>query len=342
MNKKVTINDVAKLANVSKSTVSKYLNSIPYVSEITAKKIEESINILDYHPSSVARGLVSKSINLIVLVISNIELLNNFLLVKTIENEAKKYGYDIVLMTTNDDEAIERNLTEILTVRYKHVDGIILANIRKNGADVRRLKQTFKNVVLVHRYIPNSIVDYVSINNYKGGQIVAKYLKNLGHEKVAVISGPKEILPYSERVKGFTDTLKDFGFKKDNLLFTEENQTLAAAYEAAEKIMSIPNPPTSIFATSDLLAFGVLDAAKAHGWEIPRDFSLIGFDNIFFSRLARVPLTTIDGQFDILGKKAVSFLIDRLNNNEKKVQQTFLEPSLIIRESSALPQQMNK
>lgn len=332
MPKRPTINDVAKLAKVSKSTVSKYLNDTPYVSAETKEKIEKAIEELDYYPSSVARGLVSKSINLIALVISDVEMLNNFLLIKNIEREANKYGYDIVLVTTNDDIKVEQNLNQILTERYKHVDGIILANARENGVDLESLKQSFSHIVLVHRYIPNDIIDHVSIDNYLGGRLVAEYLIRMGHETFAIISGPTEIYPYKDRVKGFIETLDNNGFSNSYTVI-EQGQTLESAYQATEKLMTGDLPPNSIFATSDLLAFGVLDAAKDYNWKIPEELSLIGFDNVFFSRLSRIPLTTVDGQFEALGKKAVHLLVDRMKNGDKKLEQIFLQPSLIVRES---------
>src|SRR5699024_3354437 len=107
----------------SKSTVSKHLNNSSYVSSLTKSKIDKAVESLGYYPNSLARGLVRKSISLIAVVISNIELLNNSILINSIENEADKLGYDIVLVTTNDDENIENNSNEILSERFKHVDG---------------------------------------------------------------------------------------------------------------------------------------------------------------------------------------------------------------------------
>lgn len=332
MNKRSTINDVAKLAKVSKSTVSKYLNNTPYVSTSTKRKIEKAIKELNYHPSSVARGLVSKSINLIALVISNIETLNNFPLIKAVEMEANKHGYDIVLVTTNDDEQVEQNINEILSERYKHVDGIILANARQNGVDLVKLKQTFEHIVMVHRHVPNDIIDFVSVDNYLGGKLVAEYLIRNGHKNFAIISGPRDISPYLHRTEGFVNTLIENDFN-DDFTVIEDGQSLESGYQATEKLMTSPTPPTCIFATSDLLAFGVLDATKDYGWDIPGEISLIGFDNVFFSRLARVPLTTIDGQFEALGREAVQLLMDRINNKKKDIQQTLLHPSLIVRDS---------
>src|SRR5699024_6636407 len=213
MAKKATITDVARLANVSKSTVSKYLNNTPYVSEKTKEKIRKAIEELDYSPNTFARGLVNKSTKLIALVLSRIEMLNNYLLLTSIEEESNKYGFDIVFVTTRNDEQVEQSINKILSERYKHVDGIILANIRDNGINLEELKRKFENIVLVHRHIPNDIVDYVTIGDYLGGKIVADYVLRMGHKSFAAISGPSEILPYRERIKGFTETLIKNGFQ---------------------------------------------------------------------------------------------------------------------------------
>ncbi|QQK75383.1 LacI family DNA-binding transcriptional regulator [Salicibibacter cibarius] len=332
MKKTPTINDVAKLAGVSKATVSKYLNETPYVSINTKQRIEKAIDELKYHPSNVARGLVSKSIRLIALVISDIELLINSVLIKSIETEAQKYGYDIVLVTTNDDEEYEQNLNEILTERYKHVDGIILANSRKNGLNLSELKETFEHIVMVHRYVPNDLVDIVAVDNVFGGKLVAEYLLRMGHEMFGIISGPNEISPFADRKEGFCDSL----YKHNNqVTIIEGLQSLEAGYQAAEQLMTSESPPSAVFATSDILALGVLDAAKDYGWKIPSEISLIGYDNIFFGRLARVPLTTLDGQFEQLGSKSVQLLYERISEeNKSEVKQIFLRPSLIVRESS--------
>jgi len=332
MAKKATITDVARLANVSKSTVSKYLNNTPYVSEKTKEKIRKAIEELDYSPNTFARGLVNKSTKLIALVLSRIEMLNNYLLLTSIEEESNKYGFDIVFVTTRNDEQVEQSINKILSERYKHVDGIILANIRDNGINLEELKRKFENIVLVHRHIPNDIVDYVTIDNYLGGKIVADYFLRMGHKSFAAISGPSEILPYRERIKGFTETLIKNGFQ-DSYSIIEGGQDLEAGYKAAEKIMLGDDPPTAVFATSDLLALGFLDASKDYGWNIPNEVSLTGFDNVYVSRLARVPLTTVDGQFEDLGKKSVQLLVERMADKNKDLTQIFLQPSLIVRGS---------
>ncbi|USY54955.1 LacI family transcriptional regulator [Bacillus sp. 1780r2a1] len=332
MKRNPTIQDVATLAGVSKATVSKYLNNTPYVSPVTKNRIEEAIKELDYHPNSLARGLVSKSIKLIALVISDVELLINSNLIKSVENAAAQHGYDIVLVNTNDEEQKEQNLNKILAERYQHVDGLILANIREDGVDLSELNKTFEHIVLVHRHIPNDIVDYVVVDNYIGGRLAAEYLIRMGHRRIAAISGPQKIYPYLDRIRGFTAVLEEHNLNNE-LTTIMGGQNLESGYQAAEKLMTSTVPPTAIFATSDMLALGILDAARDYGWQIPEELSVIGFDNIFFSRLARVPLTTIDGQLNDLGREAVQLLLQRIENKEQPLQQIMLHPSLIVRES---------
>jgi DNA-binding LacI/PurR family transcriptional regulator len=330
--KSSTIQDVAELAGVSKATVSKYLNDTPYVSPASRKRIEQAIRQLDYHPSSVARGLVSNSIKLIGLVISDFELLINTDLIKSIEGEANKQGYDVVLVSTNDAEENEQNLNKILIHRFQHVDGLILANVRENSVDLSKLKKTFDHIVLVHRYVPNDLVDYVAVDNYTGGRLAGEYLIRMGHTRLGIISGPQNIYPYRERVRGFKKAIEVHNIET-HLTVLEGGQNLEDGYQSTERLMTSPMPPTAIFATSDMIAFGVLDAARRYGWHIPGELSVIGFDNIYFSRLSRVPLTTIDAQVKKLGEQSVQLLLDKIQKKERCLQQILLQPSLIVRDS---------
>ncbi|MFP7335222.1 LacI family DNA-binding transcriptional regulator [Shouchella clausii] len=332
MNKKSTIQDVAKLAGVSKATVSKYLNNIPYVSEETQKKIKSAIDTLQFQPNSLARGLVNKSTKLIGLVVSNYESMINMELIKSVETEAANHHYSVVLFSTNDDIRNEQQLPEIFVNKYQHLDGIILANVRENGVELSQFTSTFEHIVLLHRHIPNSQVDYAVIDGYIGGRLAAEYLVGLGHKRIAMITGPKSIFQFQQRVQGFKDALKEHGLL-EQFCILEGGQSVEEGYKAAEKIMLECNSPTAIFAGTDVLALGVLDAARHYGWKIPEDLSVIGFDNIFFSRHARVPLTTIDARIKDLGEQAVRMLIGRIQGTKDEVSKIELRPTLVVRES---------
>ncbi|MCU6795570.1 LacI family transcriptional regulator [Paenibacillus sp. WQ 127069] len=334
MKQKSTISDVAKLAGVSKSAVSKYLNNIPYVSDETRKRIEQAIKELDYYPNNFARALVHNSIKLIGLVISNIHIMINTELIKSIEEEANQLGYNIVLVTTNDNEANDERLLEILKDRFQHLDGLILANARENRLNLEALKQSFEHIVMVHRHVPTDFIDYVVVDNYTGGKLAAEYLVRLGHKQIGMIQGQEDIYPTRERARGFIEVLQKYELYNPEYII-EGGKTLEDGYRAAEKIMLSNHKPTAIFAISDVLAFGLLDAAREYGWKIPEEISLIGFDNLFFCKLARVPLTTIDSRIKELGTQAVQLLVQKIEGQIAKetLQQVMLAPSLVSRES---------
>ncbi|ARK32247.1 LacI family DNA-binding transcriptional regulator [Halalkalibacter krulwichiae] len=333
MRKKATIQDVADLAGVSKATVSKFINNTPYVSQKTKKKIEEAIKTLQFQPNSVARGLVKKSTKLIGLVVSNYESMLNMELIKAVEAEAAKYQFSVVLFSTNDEERHERELPEVLVNKYEHLDGIILANVRKEGVELDKFKQTFQHIVLLHRHIPNSAFDYVVIDGYQGGRIAAEHLVSLGHKKMAMITGPREIYQFQERIRGFNDVLQENGLHQD-FLVVRSGQTVEEGLTAAKKVLIRPNAPTAIFASTDVMALGVLEAARDVGLNVPCDLSVIGFDNIYFSKFAAVPLTTIDARMRDLGEMAVRLLIERLEGRTKEgVRKIELSPNLVKRES---------
>ncbi len=331
--KNPTIQDVADLAGVSKATVSKYLNDIPYVSTKTRKKISIAIEELQFRPNTFARGLANKSLSLIGLVISDFQLSINVELIKAIEEESRKHGYNLVLVSTNDDSATEEEVCEILINQYRHLDGIILANMRLESTSLSKLEGVFKNIVMVHRYIESVEIDYAVIDGYLGGKLAAQYLISQGHKNLAMISGPTSIFQFKERIQGFKSVLKEYGIEEQAVII-ETDQSLEAGYRAAEKIVFEHKVPTAIFASSDMLALGVLEAATHYGWNIPNEISLIGFDNIFFSKLARVPLTTIDSRMKELGTTAVQQLKERISGRTT-LEQIKLQPSLVVRESCA-------
>jgi DNA-binding LacI/PurR family transcriptional regulator len=328
--KKATILDVAKLAKVSKATVSKFINDIPYVSSATQKKIEHAIKELNFHPNSLARGLVNRSIKLIGLVVSDFDIMINMELIKSIETEAQRNGYNVVLANVNLNELGEEKIPAIFG--DQHLDGVILANARVDDVQINKLQKMFQYIVMVHRHFETDAIDYTVIDGYLGGRLAVEYLIGLGHKHIAMIKGPKSIAQFVERERGFLDALKENGLEEQGYVI-ETNQTLEDGYRAAENIVYVLKKPTAIFASTDILALGVLEAAREYRWKVPGDLSLIGFDNIFFSKLARIPLTTIDARVKELAENSVRLLMERIQGVRSEVNQIKLPPSLIVRES---------
>ena len=238
----------------------------------------------------------------------------------------------LILISTNDDNLNEQKLTTMLIDRYQHLDGLILAHAREDGVELSKLQKKFANLVQVHRCVPTSSVDYVIIDGYIGARLAVEYLYNMGHKRMAMITGPSTIYQYRERTRGFSDGLREYGLFEQSLV-VEDGQYFQDGYRAAEKIM-FEHHPTAIFTGSDMLALGVLDAARNYGWKVPEQLSVMGFDNTFFSKLARVPLTTIDGRIKELGTRAVQLLAQRIQG--PGVQHILVRPSLVVRESVGL------
>lgn len=337
-NKKVsTIQDVADFAQVSKGTVSKYLNGVSYVSAKTKERIGEAILALEFQPNSLARGLARRSSGLLGLVVADFENPMNLELVKAVETEAAKHGYNVVLASTNDDTRNENMLPETIYSHYGYLDGLILANARDKGIELEALKERFSHLMMVHRHIPSDWCDYVVINGYLGGRRVAEYLVELGHRRFAMISGPEAIYQFQQRVQGFRGALRDNGCH-EGLILVEASQSIKAGYDAAMQVFDSGKRVTALFAVSDLLALGALEAARDRGIRVPEQISIVGFDNIVFSRLAYVPLTTMDARFRDLGSLAVSTLVRRIRGeNDSSLSQVMLEPMLCIRTSTAKP-----
>lgn len=334
MKKKTTIADVAELAGVSKTTVSKYINQVPYVSDELQKKISQAIKTLHFSPSGIARGLVSQKTGLLGLVIGDFLNPTNTTLIKAIENKALEYGYNVVLFSTNDESKKEDATLDIFRDKFYHVDGVLLANVRKDGVALKKLESSFDNIVLVHRYSPNCTVDYVAVDNYMGGQLAANYLLKLGHKRMGIITGPQDIYPFEERYRGFADTLQKYNLYNKDYTVTEMRY-LDGGYRGAELLMANREPPTAIYAASDMLALGVLEMAYHYKIIVPKELSVIGFDDIFFSAIAKHPLTTIDGCLAEIAYKAVELLVDKINGNRTGgSRQVVLQPSLIVRAST--------
>lgn len=337
MKKRSTIADVAKLAQVSKTTVSKYLNQVPYVSAASQKKIAAAIEELQFSPSGIARGLVSKKTGLLGLVIGDFLNPANTTLVKAMENKALEHGYNMVLFSTNDEIRKENVMSGVLGDKYRHVDGVLLANVRKDGVALQKLENSFEHIVLAHRYIPNCSADYVVIDSFMGGQLAANYLLKLGHKRIGIITGPQDIYSFEERYRGFKDILqKNDLYNEDYVIIGK--QYLEDGYRGGELLLSKKEPPTAIFAASDLLALGVLETAYSYKMPVPEALSVVGFDDIFFSEYAKRPLTTINGRLEEIACKAVEILIDKINGcSTGESRQVVLQPSLIVRESADVP-----
>lgn len=325
-----TIHDVAKLAKVSIATVSRVMSGSDPVNPQTQKRVLEAMEKLNYKPNGLARNLRSLRAKMIVALMPDIK--NPFFseVIRGIEDGARAAGYNVLIGSTEGDVNRENEYIQLL--EENRADGVILTTAlidRKFVEEVAKRSPT----VLACEYVPGSDIPTVSIDNESAARKITKHLLSLGHTRIAHITGPSKVILSQARLNGYIQALHQHGIIEEELLIQEGNFTLQSGYNCARKLLSINELPTAIFAASDEMAIGAMKAARDRGLRVPKDISIVGFDDIDISSFMQPPLTTIyQPRYDI-GRHSVELLLKILRGEELEQTQIVLEDSLIIRES---------
>jgi DNA-binding LacI/PurR family transcriptional regulator len=330
----VTINDVAARAQVSKSTVSKYLTGRPYVSEATSARVKAAIRELDFEPSALAQGLVTKRTGVVGVVVASI--VNPFYteLVQGINEVGSGAGLSVVLATTEGNPKREREA--LRTLRRKGVDGLIVASVERDDPELDALRRDAVPFVLASRQTRNDATNYVGVDNLGGARTAIDHLLELGHTRIAHVAGRSCVVGLAERRMGYEEGLRVAGIPADDSLIVPETEGFDGGRQALAVLLSLPMAswPTAIFAANDLIALGVLEEARSRGLAVPGALSVVGFDNVFFAGISWVPLTTLDAQPRELGRLSMTMLNALLENPGRDPEQRVLEPTLLRRAST--------
>lgn len=328
-NQKVTIKDIARLAKVSVGTVSNYLNGTAHVAEDTRQQIETVINQLNYHPNMNARSLRSKRTQSLGLLVPNIS--NPFFseIARLIERYAWEAGYQIFLCDSDGDK--EREEAHLETLYQRRVDGVII--IHTGNKSLRRLVENWSiPTIFVDRHL-KGLPSIVS-DNELGGKLSLEHLLSLGHVRVAIMAGDAHVDNVQERLKGAYDVLDQHGIEVPGDYRIEGTQSLETGIEA-HRFWDLPEYPTAVFTTNDVIALGVWHSCLARGLRIPEDVSLIGFDNIQWSALTVPPLTTVAQDIEAICNGAVTALDKAINEQASLGSDTqLIQPQLLIRGST--------
>jgi len=335
---KVTENDIAKMAGVSQTTVSRVLNDHPSVKDSTRQKVLSAIKEIGFTPDPIARSMVTNRTGTIGLIVGDIS--NPFYAetAKIIIGIARINGYDVILCDTDhDSDSLQKEIKMLLNRR---VDGIMIASVNRWDTYVSELYKTGFPIILFNRTTDDSKLHSVILDNERGAQIAVSHLVNLGHKRISFISGPSKYSTFYQRLEGYKLALE-----KHYLPFTEEmvfHENLS--YKEIEKfvrnIFSINDPPTSFFASSDHMAIFVMNAVARIGLKVPEEISIIGFDDIDISSNPYINLTTISQQKKKMAISALEILLSLIENEEpmKKPIQVTIAPELIIRGTTAMKQ----
>lgn len=332
----VKIDDVAKKAGVSRSTVSRVLNNQKhYIREETRKSVLAAARALGYQPNSVARSLKTKKSHCIGVITDDIDTPFLPSMLKGIEQCAFGKGYSALVCNTGSELDKQKAYLSMLTQRQ--VDGIIFAASFINSFSEALINSSIP-VVYAYSFSPKGSTNSVLPDDFHAAKTVTEYLYELGHSRIGYINGPKDVIPSKERFKGYIQGLRNKGVEfDDELLKSGSWEDPASGYRAAKEMFSLSQPPTAIFAANDVMAAGVIDAAKEVGKAVPRDLAVVGYDDREIAKFIRPQLSTVRLPMAEIGSAAVEMVVNCLEDNETDQQSVFVPCELIIRNSCGGP-----
>jgi len=326
-----TLKDIALRANVSVATVSKFLNSKGKFSLSTEKRIREAINFYNYYHkvrNHVISNNSSSPIKTVGLIIPDVE--NPFFssITKTLELLLFRFGYFLILCNSDNNLDLENNFFHYLT--NKAVNGIIL--ITTNSIE-RKIQQNSRiPLVLLDRKINNLKLSYVATDNKNGTKAATTYLIEINKNKIAFIGGREDLNTSQERLNGYLEALEEFSIPLDEELIFKGDFSFQGGYQAMSRLLKTGKSFDSLLAGNDIEALGAIECLRESGIAVPDQVSVVGYDDIWLSKISHPKLTTLHQPVFELCREAVNILLQSMEDPTAVIQR-ILEPELIIRES---------
>ena len=320
-----TIKDIARLTNVSYSSVSRALNNSKGVSDETRKEVLRIAAELGYKPNAIARSLVKQQSDTIGLIIP--DLMNPFFaeIAQSVFDAAASIGFCAVLGVTGWDPEVERYNIELMM--QKRVDGILLKHADSSASyDFGDMP-----VMLLERSrkIP---CGYVEVNDEQGGFIAAQHMIACGYRDIAIVGGTTQSTSHKQRVSGFYRAFEEAGLPADTIKVIYGSFFLTSGLDLMNNYLDAGERPEAVFCANDAVALGVLQSAQEHGLKVPDDLGIMGFDDISYSSLPQIMLTTVRQPLNELGAIATSLLINQIQRGRPGVPpKVILETELMIR-----------
>lgn len=327
----VTIDEIAKISQVSTSTVSKALNGYTEISEKTRQRVVEVAERLGYTPNATAQSLVRKRSNTIGIVYEVEYGLKN-LFFTTILESFRRYvesrGYDILLLSHNTDSGLDY----LRHCNSKNVDAVLVVS---GGDKLEALKKLYQSNLAVLTLDPKvEGKNTIYSNSYKSIKKSCKYLHDLGHRKIAFINGSYTNFIGQERLRGYLDFMKEKNLDPIYMAdLSNESYTFSDGYRTMKALFETYGQPEAVCASSDLMAIGAITYLQNHGFHVPDDISVIGFDDLQVCEIVSPPLTTIRQDYEEIGSRACEVLLSMINDKIRDVEPIEIDTTIIVRES---------
>lgn len=325
----ISIKDIAEEASVSPSTVSRALNNHSRISPETKKQIQKLARSMGYVPSQVARNLVTQQSGTIGVAVA--DFLDPFYvsLLANIEDVIIANDYDLFVSSFYRDRKREKKLFDAFY--EQRLAGIIIAGSQIDKEYLSLTNSSLPTVLVNCLSYPFS----VSADKLSGAKMAMEHLIALGHSRIAYISQGMLLNTEFLRLKGYRAVLRDHGLPIDETLIVRGDGGVVGGIKVVSQLLNLPKRPTALFCFNDMTAVGVINALRQHGYEVPRDFSVIGFDGLHIAAYYYPSITTIQQPIYQLGQKAANMLFDLIAGKDD-IEPEILEPELIIRDSTAL------
>ncbi|MBS2539500.1 LacI family DNA-binding transcriptional regulator [Catenulispora sp. NF23] len=332
MGSRVTIRDVAAVAEVSPATVSRVLNADERVAPELRERVLAAVERLGYRPNSQARSLRTQATRVIGLIISDIQ--NPFFtsLVRGVEDAAQASGYSVVL--ANSDEDLGKEQQYLRVAAAEQMAGVILSPASSSRTRIGELVHEEIPVVTIDRRIAAD-VDSVAVDNVAGARQAVEHLLQTGARRVGVIAGPEDVSTAADRLEGYRAALRAAGLAVDPELIVRGDFRIDGGHRAAARLLDRPDRPDALFAANNLMLIGTLDAMAERGLTAPADLLLAGFDEMSWAGFAP-PLTLVEQPTYEIGRLATQMLLRRIAGGTAAAEHVVLEATLKVRASSDL------
>lgn len=339
MSKSLNINDIAKLAGVSRSTVSRVLMNSKNVKPATANIVREAVRKANYRPSILARGLVTGRLNMIAMLMSDPD--NPFLMqmVRNLDQEFRDRGYMLGICYLGLNAAARSD--NFALIQQYGFAGYIIGDAQNDADFIRVVRGVRQPLILFNRYLDGlSDFDAVVSDNYLGGQLAASHLLELGHTKIGALTGPLDHSSASrDRFQGFSDELRRNGIELEPGGIGEGELSLDSGSDYARHVLGKRGQKcTAVFAGNDLMAIGILNYCREYGIRVPEKLSLIGFDDIALSKSALINLTTVQQPAAAMSSLVAERVVVRCKGEELPAERLLVRPNLVVRGTTAVAQ----
>jgi DNA-binding LacI/PurR family transcriptional regulator len=324
--------DVAELAQVSKATVSHVINKTRFVEEETRNRVQQAIQDLGYRPSAVARGLATQQTYTIGVLISDLSNIFFGDVIRGIEEVFLPENYGLMVCSTA--EFLEREAHYLDLLLGQRVDGIIAAATSQHWGAISEAERLHTPIVFVDRAFEELEGCFVGIDNKKGANFGVKHLIDNGHQKIGILSGFDRLSTMRERFDGYVQALEEAGIPLNQDWISPSELSVAGGRKAMRYLMSLPERPTAVLASNNLLSLGALLAINELCLRCPEQVALVGFDDHPWAAVSNPPLTVVKQPAQEIGEMAAKMLLSEIKGEPVEQCQVLLGCELVVRESS--------